>query len=104
MVYRAAWAPPWSAAQTAPDRRDSASSGSAPGRATRRPRPGGTDPADLESSRIRFEPLAVAARASRSEPLAVTAGLLYSRIVQESRDRKSTRLNSSHLGISYAVF
>src|SRR5437899_4087970 len=24
--------------------------------------------------------------------------------VQDSRDRKSTRLNSSHLGISYAVF
>src|SRR5437899_9507642 len=34
------------------------------------------------------------------------AGLLRRRdaFVQETQDRKSTRLNSSHLGISYAVF
>src|SRR5262245_33601603 len=31
-------------------------------------------------------------------------GLLTTEIFQTSRDRKSTRLNSSHLGISYAVF
>src|SRR5258705_12331785 len=30
--------------------------------------------------------------------------LLYERWVKQRRDRKSTRLNSSHLGISYAVF
>src|SRR5258705_6168846 len=28
----------------------------------------------------------------------------YSNILLQTRDRKSTRLNSSHLGISYAVF
>src|SRR5205814_6581889 len=31
------------------------------------------------------------------------AGVLLERIVPFARDRKSTRLNSSHLGISYAV-
>src|SRR5947199_2306368 len=35
------------------------------------------------------------------EPQLVSAGKL---MVEELRDRKSTRLNSSHLGISYAVF
>src|SRR5262245_63653269 len=29
---------------------------------------------------------------------------LEAKVAQESQDRKSTRLNSSHLGISYAVF
>src|SRR5205814_5610723 len=28
----------------------------------------------------------------------------HGRLVERNRDRKSTRLNSSHLGISYAVF
>src|SRR5207253_9701109 len=31
-------------------------------------------------------------------------GLAYSRFVARRRDRKSTRLNSSHVAISYAVF
>src|SRR5690625_6873944 len=30
--------------------------------------------------------------------------LVYSEIVSSGRDRKSTRLNSSHVAISYAVF
>src|SRR5438045_8669258 len=35
-----------------------------------------------------------------------TAALDFARqsLIQRARDRKSTRLNSSHLGISYAVF
>src|SRR3712207_8511439 len=45
------------------------------------------------------------------QPAAVTAGmphraaeLLEARQVRRDRDRKSTRLNSSHANISYAVF
>src|SRR5262245_62736752 len=34
----------------------------------------------------------------------VTAALIARRNLRQDRDRKSTRLNSSHLGISYAVF
>src|SRR5437899_9529244 len=33
-----------------------------------------------------------------------SAALLMSAAFEEAADRKSTRLNSSHLGISYAVF
>src|SRR5262245_37132192 len=33
-----------------------------------------------------------------------TEGTTFSKFVLGRRDRKSTRLNSSHLGISYAVF
>src|SRR5438045_6716805 len=44
----------------------------------------------------------------RSVPVGVVADLVGSprRVLRggEGRDRKSTRLNSSHLGISYAVF
>src|SRR5437899_5569218 len=36
--------------------------------------------------------------------LIVALGLLYGSDYLYVRDRKSTRLNSSHLGISYAVF
>src|SRR5258705_759018 len=36
--------------------------------------------------------------------MCLTSSLLLSQCLQQSRDRKSTRLNSSHLGISYAVF
>src|SRR5205814_8382407 len=35
---------------------------------------------------------------------ALEPGLRSRRVRQRARDRKSTRLNSSHLGISYAVF
>src|SRR5438045_5339444 len=46
-----------------------------------------------------------AARASsgRKSAIADCHGMAF-RPVGERRDRKSTRLNSSHLGISYAVF
>src|SRR5439155_12729855 len=46
-----------------------------------------------------------------TEPVAVAVaghfldvGVWPSRVVSERRDRKSTRLNSSHVAISYAVF
>src|SRR5205814_10169727 len=45
---------------------------------------------------------AVAGRLLRLAPLPAEAAALVSLI--DSQDRKSTRLNSSHLGISYAVF
>src|SRR5262245_45802486 len=37
-------------------------------------------------------------------PLGVIGKTIQSQICQGQKDRKSTRLNSSHLGISYAVF
>src|SRR5436305_10855244 len=39
-----------------------------------------------------------------SEPATSFANSRYFRPVRERRDRKSTRLNSSHVRISYAVF
>src|SRR5258705_8020848 len=45
-----------------------------------------------------------AVRARHEDGLRGPAGLRGQRPEQSHRDRKSTRLNSSHLGISYAVF
>src|SRR5258705_4770670 len=39
-----------------------------------------------------------------SPNLALNMGETIALLIEEFRDRKSTRLNSSHLGISYAVF
>src|SRR3712207_8366909 len=36
--------------------------------------------------------------------LAMPLGLLFAGAIERERDRKSTRLNSSHANISYAVF
>src|SRR5207249_10335638 len=47
----------------------------------------------LEASGIRLPPLTPGQRIDRAE-----------RMPEASRDRKSTRLNSSHVSISYAVF
>src|SRR5437899_7884744 len=48
---------------------------------------------------------AVAVRRSFREKLTIGVDVTYSRHdFGIARDRKSTRLNSSHLGISYAVF
>src|ERR1039458_10512290 len=41
---------------------------------------------------------------SREALYYLSAGFLFLQTGAYSRDRKSTRLNSSHLGISYAVF
>src|SRR5262245_62541967 len=38
-----------------------------------------------------------------SDPISVTAREIFF-LIEDGSDRKSTRLNSSHLGISYAVF
>src|SRR5690242_20840031 len=50
----------------------------------------------------------VALAARSTFPLAVLPAVLWLMhagvIVREERDRKSTRLNSSHMSISYAVF
>src|SRR5437899_5313615 len=69
----------------------------------------------LKPKRVTFEgevmhanPIAITVRSQENELLIRTFG--YSPKVREEmqkiidRDRKSTRLNSSHLGISYAVF
>src|SRR5262245_65251185 len=45
---------------------------------------------------------ALAAEANPSEPQWRDAAMSY--LYRAMKDRKSTRLNSSHLGISYAVF
>src|SRR5262245_63485994 len=39
-----------------------------------------------------------------NDPKVAGAGSVIVRAASDSEDRKSTRLNSSHLGISYAVF
>src|SRR5947199_7838869 len=51
-----------------------------------------------------FSPASVRARTSCSEKKASRAVTKYSVSTSRLSDRKSTRLNSSHLGISYAVF
>src|SRR5258705_2691665 len=43
-------------------------------------------------------------RSSSSALAEITAPILITLKIASARDRKSTRLNSSHLGISYAVF
>src|SRR5699024_12244750 len=45
---------------------------------------------------------ATATRADLAEPFAALMSTVYHRV--DGRDRKSTRLNSSHVSISYAVF
>src|SRR5262245_63579625 len=58
---------------------------------------------DAAGERLPLRPPAGAAETSRDEQAPVWfAALIAPRVA--SRDRKSTRLNSSHLGISYAVF
>src|SRR2546426_4141568 len=61
--------------------------------------PGGRGSA---AARARFEPL-VAGGARPARPSALGAGRTAGER-RRARDRKSTRLNSSHLVISYAVF
>src|SRR5471030_3406840 len=43
-------------------------------------------------------------RTTRAFSLTEEGGRFYEQVMPHLRDRKSTRLNSSHLGISYAVF
>src|SRR5258705_10286685 len=45
-----------------------------------------------------------AAERQRVEPVEQRAGVVGAAVISDDQDRKSTRLNSSHLGISYAVF
>src|SRR5438045_7040460 len=47
---------------------------------------------------------AALAEAAQPDPVRVAARQALARASAWDRDRKSTRLNSSHLGISYAVF
>src|SRR5690625_7113134 len=68
-------------------------------------------PADLEQAKAlcRSCPLLEACRdgaLERGEPWGVWGGEIFEagRIIAVKRDRKSTRLNSSHVAISYAVF
>src|SRR5437899_4425627 len=49
-------------------------------------------------------PISVVARGGSGEPGDRPRGGARARPTGRRRDRKSTRLNSSHLGISYAVF
>src|SRR5262245_65348059 len=51
-----------------------------------------------------LDPKATADAVAGSEITYLVAGLKYDHKVWQDQDRKSTRLNSSHLGISYAVF
>src|SRR5437899_1321949 len=48
--------------------------------------------------------LAVAACQQQKRVRLTTAAKLVNELLEAKQDRKSTRLNSSHLGISYAVF
>src|ERR1035438_8762579 len=62
---------------------------------------------DLKKMKTEFEDAARNVEKSVSSELQQTASDLSSSwqtAIGESSDRKSTRLNSSHLGISYAVF
>src|SRR5690242_21935138 len=43
-------------------------------------------------------------RAARQQELKLAAQVAADRVLQSGLDRKSTRLNSSHMSISYAVF
>src|SRR5690606_10404089 len=72
--------------------------GSRPARGAQ-PRRAGAAPLPRDRTRIRAAD-AVAARPPAAQP-APAAGLLRTAV---RRDRKSTRLNSSHVKISYAVF
>src|SRR5690625_4427790 len=60
------------------------------------------DQAHLETSISSALPLLITSRRTGAPP-ALTSASLNSGIVS-TRDRKSTRLNSSHVAISYAVF
>src|SRR5205814_8913241 len=68
----------------------------------RRPRPAGDEPVE---ERLPLGQGAVGVRVltelDDTPPQELVVALL---VVELARDRKSTRLNSSHLGISYAVF
>src|SRR5258705_1262229 len=58
----------------------------------------------MREGRIRFRNCAAAIRiVKKTQPL-LERQHASDRLVDLSQDRKSTRLNSSHLGISYAVF
>src|SRR5258705_10202548 len=51
-----------------------------------------------------YTPLFRSRRAGEPVPRLLMARYLHLLKAEKTRDRKSTRLNSSHLGISYAVF
>src|SRR5205814_10689119 len=78
-------------------------------RAARKPLLTGTTgfAAELEgafAAAARDIPLLVAANTSLGVTLLLELVRIAARTLPTSLDRKSTRLNSSHLGISYAVF
>src|SRR5438094_3003356 len=50
------------------------------------------------------EELAFEALVKRHQPRIFALALRYTRVPEDAEDRKSTRLNSSHRTISYAVF
>src|SRR5690625_7091076 len=50
------------------------------------------------------QPLAGAGRAAAQRPSRLSPVAAVDRLSNDSEDRKSTRLNSSHVAISYAVF
>src|SRR5262245_65151526 len=74
-----------------------------------------TSPAAAPTARLRTQPSAIAAHPDVCTPSAASVAAMVSSTATGSfspdstsrvaavRDRKSTRLNSSHLGISYAV-
>src|SRR5262245_63540276 len=59
-----------------------------------------------DANKVRYTPLTAQQRftALQSGEVDVLARNTTWTITRDTRDRKSTRLNSSHLGISYAVF
>src|SRR5262245_33329177 len=59
---------------------------------------------DVKTILIRGGPTAMAALVGGGVDYAFVAGVAAVRAIAQNADRKSTRLNSSHLGISYAVF
>src|SRR5256885_3160593 len=56
------------------------------------------------AAELDFVPADEVARVAAHVVLRARALILIVRVVRHARDRKSTRLNSSHLVISYAVF
>src|SRR2546430_13576497 len=59
---------------------------------------------DLELGKALPAPTKTRLLLKRVTPAARAAGIDYEKELNESQDRKSTRLNSSHSQISYAVF
>src|SRR5207253_7601675 len=60
--------------------------------------------APIRGKSLRLSPLSVGTSIRRTDSLEQGRSGFYTEIQQIRRDRKSTRLNSSHVAISYAVF